>query len=114
MSSTYDSRPRSRPLGITVLCVLGFIGAFFSSIGMLGVMGRGGPFALIGLVGLALVAGKAVVLFGLWTLEEWGYRWAIRLYALAAVLDLVTLSLISLVFDVLIVAYIASKADHFR
>lgn len=114
MPSTYDGRSRSRPLGITILCVLGFIGTFFSSIGMLGVLGRGGPFAIVGLVGLALVAGKAVVLFGLWTLEEWGYRWAIRLYALAAVLDLITLSFLSLLFDALIVAYIASKADHFR
>jgi hypothetical protein len=114
MPSTYSSRSRGRPLGITILCILGFIGAFFSFFGMFGVMGRGGPFAIIGLVGLALVAGKAAVLYGLWTLQYWGYKWALRLYALSAVLDLVTLSLFALVIDVLIVAYIASKVDHFR
>ena len=74
MPSNYDSRSRGRPLGITILCLLGFIGVFFSSLGMLGVVGRGGPFAVVGLVGLALVVGKGVVLFGLWSLQEWGYK----------------------------------------
>jgi len=114
MPSNYDSRSRGRPLGITILCLLGFLGVFASLFGMLGVMGRGGPFAAIGLIGLALVAAKGVVLYGLWTLQQWGYKWGIRLYALAAILDLVTLSVVSLIIDVLIVAYIASKADHFR
>ncbi|WP_135854328.1 hypothetical protein [Halorussus salinus] len=114
MPSNYDSRSRGRPLGITILCLLGFLGVFFSFFGMLGVVGRGGPYTVVGLVGLALVVGKGVVLVGLWSLQEWGYKWGIRLYALAAVLDLVTLSILSLIIDVLIVAYIASKADHFR
>lgn len=114
MPSNYDSRSRGRPLGITILCLLGFLGVFFSFFEILGVAGRGGPFAVVGLVGLALVVGKGVVLVGLWSLQEWGYKWGIRLYALAAVLDLVTLSILSLIIDVLIIAYIASKADHFR
>jgi hypothetical protein len=114
MPSNYDSRSRGRPLGITILCLLGFVGVFVSALGMLGAMGRGGPFAAVGLVGFALVAAKGVVLYGLWTLQQWGYEWGIRLYVLAAILDLVTLSILSLIIDVLIVAYIASKADHFR
>ncbi|MFC4451461.1 hypothetical protein [Halorussus aquaticus] len=114
MPSNYDSRSRGRPLGITILCVLGFLGVFFSFVGMLDVIGRGGPSAVIGLAGLALVVAKGVVLTGLWSLQQWGYKWGIRLYALAAVLDLLTFSVVSLIIDVLIVAYIASKADHFR
>ena len=113
MSSTYDRRSRGRPLGITILCVLGFVGAFFSFFGMLGTMARGGPFALVGLFGLAVIIGKTAVLYGLWTLQYWGYKWALRLYALSAVLDIVTFSIIALIIDLLIVAYIASKADHF-
>ncbi|UPV76355.1 hypothetical protein M0R89_19530 (plasmid) [Halorussus limi] len=114
MPSNYDRRSRGRPLGITILCLLGFLGVFASFFGMLGVIGRGGPFAVLGLVGLALVVGRGIVLVGLWTLQRWGYKWAIRLYVLSAILDLVTFSIVSLIIDVLIVAYIASKADHFR
>lgn len=114
MSSTYGSRSRGRPLGITILCVVGFVGAFFSFFRLLGVMAGGGPFAVIGLVGLALVVGKMAVLYGLWTLQSWGYKWALGLYGLSAVLDLVTFSLLALIIDVLIVVYLASKADHFR
>ncbi|MFC4451839.1 hypothetical protein [Halorussus aquaticus] len=58
MPSNYDSRSRGRPLGITILCVLGFLGVFFSFVGMLDVIGRGGPSAVIGLAGLALVVAK--------------------------------------------------------
>lgn len=114
MPSTYDSRSRSRPLGITVLCVLGFVGVFFSFFSMLGVMGSGGPFAVLGLFGLVLVVGKGVVLYGLWTLQQWGYKWALVFYGLSAILDLLSLSILSLIIDVLIVLYLMSTADHFR
>lgn len=114
MPSTYSNRSRSRPLGITILCVLGFVGAFFSFFGMLGVMGGGGPFAAIGLVGLLLVVAKAVVLYGLWTLQYWGYKWALVSYGLSALLDLASLSIVALILDVIIVFYLMSKEDHFR
>jgi len=114
MPSAHSSRSRSRPLGITVLCVIGFVGTFLSFFGTLGMIGGGGPFAIFGLVGLALVVGKAVVLYGLWTLQRWGYTWAVALYGLSAVVDLVTLSPLSLVIDVLVVAYLLSVADRFE
>lgn len=114
MPSTYDSRSRSRPLGITVLCILGFVGVFFSLFRMLGVMGSASPFAVLGLFGLALAVGKGVVLYGLWTLQQWGYKWALVFYGLSALFDLVSFSLLALLIDLLVVAYLMSKADHFR
>ncbi len=114
MPSTYGSRSRSRPLGVSILCVLGFIGVFFSFLGMLGVMGGGGPLAIVGLVGLVLTVGKAAVLYGLWTLQQWGYKWALVLYGISALLNLVSLSIFAMIIDVFIVAYLLSKADHFR
>jgi uncharacterized membrane protein (DUF2068 family) len=114
MSSTYDSRSRSRPLGITVLCLLGFAGVFFSLFGALGKMGSASPFALLGLFGLALAVGKGIVLYGLWTLQQWGFKWALVFYGLSALFNLVSFSLLALVIDLLVVAYLLSKADHFR
>ena len=61
-----------------------------------------------------LVVGKGVVLYGLWTLQYWGYKWALIFYGLSALLDLVSLSIFALIIDVIIVVYLLSKADHFR
>ncbi|WP_158059058.1 hypothetical protein [Halorussus halophilus] len=112
MSSTYGRR--SRPLGVTIICLVGFLSAFFSLFKLLGVMGTGGPAAVFGLVGLVLLVGKVIVLFGLWTLQKWGYTWSVLLYSLSALLNLVTFSVFGLVIDVLLVVYLMSKADHFR
>ncbi|NHN61267.1 MULTISPECIES: hypothetical protein [Halorussus] len=114
MPSTYGSRSRNRPLGVTVLCLLGFVGSFFALFRTLGLAGSGGPFAVVGSLLFALVVAKIVVLWGLWNLQYWGYKWAVRLYGLSALVDLVTISPLALVLDGLIVLYLLSKADHFR
>ena len=114
MPSNYGSRSRNRPLGVTILCVLGSIGVVFSVIGSLGLMGRPGPGPILGLLALVLTVGQAVVLVGLWNLQQWGYKWSLVFYGLSAVLSLVTFEPLSLLFDVIIVVYLLSKADHFR
>lgn len=114
MPSNYGSRSQNRPLGITVLCILGFVGAALSAIQSLGLMARPGPGPMLGLLALALTAGQVVVLVGLLNLRRWAYKLALLFYGLSAVLDLLTFSPLSLLFDVLIVVYLMSKADHFR
>lgn len=112
MSSTYSRR--SRPLGVTILCLVGFLGAFFSLFKLLGMLGGGGAFGILALPLLALLVGKVLVLYGLWTLKQWGYTGALILYSLSALLNLVSLSPLALLVDVLIVVYLLSKANHFR
>lgn len=114
MSSTYSRRPRDRPLGVTILCVVAGLGALASLLGSLGMLGSASPFALVGLFGLALAAGKLAVVYGLWTLQEWGYKWALAIYALGALLSLVQFDIVGLLIDVLVVVYLTTKADHFR
>ena len=115
MPSTYDNRSqKKRPLGITILCILGVIGVVIAIFGSFGLMARGGPGPILGLFVLALSVGQAVVLYGLWTLQRWGYKWALVLYGLSAVLDLVTGSILSLIIDVLIIAYLLSKERYFE
>ncbi|MFC4549875.1 MULTISPECIES: hypothetical protein [Halorussus] len=98
---------------MTILCVIGFLGATVSLFEALGVMG-GGPFAGVGLLMLALVVAKILVLYGLWTLQYWGYKWALVSYGLSAFLSLVTFKPLALILDVILVVYLLSVADHFR
>ena len=115
MPSPYGNRSRKqRPLGITILCILGVVGVVLGFVGSLGLMARGGPGPVLGLITLAVAVGQAVVIYGLWTLQRWGYKWALVLYGLSALLDLVTVSIFGLVIDVVIIAYLMSKADHFE
>ena len=114
MPSTYGTRSRDRPLGITVLCILGFVGAALSAIKSLGLMARPGPGPMLGLLVLALTAGQVIVLVGLLNLRQWAYKWALLFYGLSALIDLLAFNPLSLLFDVLIVVYLLSKADRFR
>ena len=113
MSATH-SRSRDRPLGVTILCLVAGLGAALSLLGSLGRLATPSPLAIVGLVGLAVAAGKLLIIYGLWNMERWGYRWALALYALGALLSLVRFDLLGLAVDVLVVVYLTSKADHFR
>lgn len=119
MPSTRDGRPSNRrpsgrPLGVTILCVIGAIGVFFGVIGSFGLIASGGPGPILGLVVLALTVGQGIALVGLWSLQYWGYKWSLVFYGLSLVLDLVTVDVLGVVISVLIVGYLVSKADHFR
>lgn len=114
MSSTYGRRSPDRPLGITILCVVAGLGALKSIVASLGMLGTPSPFAVFGLVGLALAVGKLVILYGLWNMAAWGYRWALAIYAVGALLSLVQFDVLGLLIDVLVVVYLTSKADRFR
>ncbi|WP_435181948.1 hypothetical protein [Halorussus sp. AFM4] len=114
MPSTYGSRSRNRPLGVTVLCLLGFVGALFSLIDSVGMLGVPGPGPVLGLLGLMLTLAKLVVLVGLWNLQRWGHTWALIFYGFAGVLALLTVDPISLVINVAVVIYLMSKGHHFR
>ncbi|USZ69952.1 hypothetical protein NGM10_16240 (plasmid) [Halorussus salilacus] len=114
MPSTYDNPSSDRPLGITILCILGAIGVVVSFFGGLGALGSGGAGILVGAFVLAVAVGQAVVLNGLWRLQHWGYKWALVFYGLSAVVDLVQFNALGLILDLLIIAYLFSVEDHFE
>lgn len=119
MPSTRDRRPPNRrssgrPLGVTILCVVGAIGVVFGVIGSFGLIASGGPGPILGLVALALTVGQGIALVGLWSLQHWGYKWSLVFYGLSLLLDLVTADVLGVIISVLIIAYLVSKADHFR
>jgi len=55
-----------------------------------------------------------VVVFGLWTLQSWGYKWSVVVYGFGAVFDLFRGDRLVVAFSILIVAYLLSKAEYFE
>lgn len=68
---------RDRPLGLTIIAILYWIGGVFSIIGGIGLMGLGAAVAGIGTaLGIFLIVlgvGAIVVGVGLWQVKEWSW-----------------------------------------
>lgn len=111
----------SAPAGIKVLCVLATLGAVLGLVGGFGVLAQGiglilGPLLIV--VSLAQLA----AVYGLWTLQSWGWTLGIVLYSLDVLLDAVPFvvgqgdvnGVFSLFLSLVILAYVYSKRDHYR
>ncbi|UTF53345.1 hypothetical protein [Natronosalvus rutilus] len=103
----------SRPLGISIICVLGGLGFLFAWIPILQLLAYGGVGTLLAFVFTVVNVGMLAVLVGLWNMEGWALTWALVLYGLSALLDLVTLNVIGLLISLVILAYLLSVSDQF-
>ena len=118
-----------RPLGVTIICVLGFLGAILSILGGAVLLGLGGAAitaigteaAAIGglagiLGGVILIVGivSLIVLYWLWNMKKIGWTIYMILEIIGIVLNLVSLSIIGLIIPIIIVAYLWTKKDLFK
>jgi len=110
----------SAPTGIKVICVLATLGALLGLLGGLGMMALGGIGVVLGPLVLLLSFAQLAAVYGLWTLQSWGWTLAVVLYALDVVLDALQVALgdygalFGLFVSALILAYVYSKRDHYR
>lgn len=102
-----SSRP---PSGVVIICIVGAIGVAFTLLGSLVALAAS---PILGLAFLALAAGYAFVLVGLWRLERWAWKWGLVLYGLGAFLDLLSANVIGLLISVLVVVYLLAIEDEF-
>jgi uncharacterized membrane protein (DUF2068 family) len=119
-----------RPLGITIISILGFIGAFLTVIGgialsslgtfltaMLGPLGALGALAGIALIVVGIV--QFVISYGLWKMKKWAFYIEMILLALGVVLGILSLvtgsftSIISIIIEALIIYYLYTKRTLF-
>jgi len=88
-------KERKRPIGVSVLAILNIIGSIFM---MLAAFGAGGIFSEAEAAGAAgaffglLAVASLIVAIGLWRLRNWARITAIVLYALSAILGLVSIA----------------------
>ncbi|USZ73147.1 hypothetical protein [Natronosalvus halobius] len=111
-NASYASGP-SRPLGVSIICILGALGFLLAWIPILQLLAYGGFGAFIALVFTVINLGMLAVIVGLWNMEGWALTWALVLYGLSALLDLVTLNLVGLLISLVILAYLLSVSDQF-
>jgi hypothetical protein len=122
-----------RPLGITILAILGIIGGVLGLLGgcgaiaggaLVGALGAqagvgavaagGGLLSLLGIVALAMAVGWIAFGIGAWTLKPWAWMLGLILVGVSIVVALVTVltggdfgsQIIGLVIDAVIVYYL--------
>ncbi len=116
----------NRPTGVTVLAILSFIGAFFSILGGLALLGLSGFLGAVGGTGLAVLFGVYAlawgvvavwIAYGLWTLNAGIWRWALFLQVAGIVVTLIEIVLqytsvsggiISIVINGIIIYYLTT------
>ncbi|VVB59990.1 Uncharacterised protein [uncultured archaeon] len=116
-----------RPLGVTILSILGFIGAgllvllgiamvglgsMMSYAGMLGVLFGGlGAFAGIFILVLGIV--EFVINYGLWNMKKWAWTVTLILEGIGLLSSLASLSILGIIISGVIVWYLWTKKDLF-
>ncbi|PSQ16332.1 hypothetical protein BRD00_11645 [Halobacteriales archaeon QS_8_69_26] len=108
------------PLGVKIICVLATIGALLGLVGGFGVAAAGGIWILLGPILVLVSVAQLAAVYGLWTLQSWGWTLAMVLYGLDAAIDLVGLasgdpgSVLGLAIAVMVLAYIFGKRDLYK
>lgn len=112
--SSGGSSSSGRPLGVTIIAVLGIVGGVFAGLLSLtflqyGTVGVVGTFVLGG-----LAAAEIYVMVGLLSMQRWAYTWALVLNGVGIVVDLFRANLVGILIGLVIVGYLVSKSDRFR
>jgi len=99
-----------RPLGVTIICLLGILGFLVAWIPILGLAAGTSTTFLLALGLSVLNIASLAVLVGLWMMRRWAWILAILFYSLTAVADLLAVNVLGLFISVLIVVYRRSRA----
>lgn len=119
---------QERPLGVTVICILGWIGAILSIIGGIGIAFLGpllGAFAevpamagvvvgFLGIVTLILGLVLLVAFYWLWQMKKTGWTIVMVLEIIGIIMSLVSLNIWNIIIPVIIVLYLYTKKDLFK
>ncbi len=107
----------NRPLGITILALLSFIGAIISlvaafaapvlltSISSAYASVAGGLLMVVGVIGAII---GLVVGYGLWTGRKWAW-WLEVILSVLSILSILTLNIVAFVIGIIIVYYMTRK-----
>lgn len=109
-----SSATGSPPLGIKIICALGVLGAILVFVISLQLVALGGPGVPLGGLFIGLTVAYLVVIYGLWTMQSWGWTWGMIVFVFGAILELLQFEIISLFISIVIIVYLYSKRDLYR
>jgi hypothetical protein len=118
-TSSYDAGgggEASAPLGIQIICVLrGLVDVLllFAGVALFGAEAAGPVLGTL-FVGVAVL--DLYLVYGLWTVRYWGWKWALVLGVLTLPLNLAygASGVLSMIVSALVLLYIYSKGDLYR
>jgi hypothetical protein len=127
-SRTGRSRRLERPLGITVISILNWIGAAFQVVGGVFLLSFGGFMSFMPMMGglfgpASQISGLIFILLGLitgvvtkwlWDMEKRGWTWVIIFNGVSFGASLFSLNFVSVVISGMIVFYLWTKKEEFR
>jgi uncharacterized membrane protein (DUF2068 family) len=109
----YSAPSGDRPLGVTILAVLEWIGAILVLITAIGLIALGAAIPLFGALGLIfgvimllLALVSFIIGYGLFTLKSWAWMLAIIFNILDIILGIVAFDIITIIISLIIVIYL--------
>jgi hypothetical protein len=109
----YAAPSGDRPMGVTIIAILQFIGGFFGlAIAALAIMAAalvpifGFLFLILGVFALLVALFGIIVGWGLWTLKSWAWMVALILNIINILLALFPFQPLSLIIPLIIVIYL--------
>lgn len=127
-SRVRKTRTPERPLGITVISILNWIGAAFQIVGGVFLLSFGGFMSFMPMMGglfgpVSQITGAVFILLGLitgvvtkwlWDMERRGWTWVIIFNGVSFGASLFSFNLVSAVISGMIVFYLWTKKEEFR
>ena len=128
-SESYSKIMTERPLGLTIICIFGFVGAvltIISGIEMLFALGTtfsgetggisdnvsGVTGSIIGIVALLISIVSFYAFYGLWNIKKWAWTLTVILEIINIIFDLISLNL-AIIIPVIVVIYLWMKRGIF-
>lgn len=120
---------KKRPLGITILSLLGFISAAITLVVGAGIMLLGGAAflgtgtwmtafaamgAALGIIFIIYGLIQGAISFGLWTMQKWAWMVAMITYSVSLLYSLYTVDISTIIAGAIVISYLYIVRKKFR
>jgi hypothetical protein len=99
-----------RPLGVTIICLIGWLGALLSVIGGLSTIWFFG----LGIISLILGVVTAIVLYWLWQMKKQGWMWTMVLEGILLLVALVQMDAVGVIVAGIVLVYLWMNKKLFK